>query len=123
MKNICLTDVCLALLLTSLLTSCDFSDNNLPGDSDNENTINKTPKVTSKPVEPVNLSLTPEMLEQLEQQEKDFLVTDDTLPISTQRTSKESGLNISGKLHLDDDKEDYLDAVEGAEIQIEGKFK
>lgn len=112
-----------ALLLITLMAGCDIFDNNMSGSADKPNADNTSPNISSTTKHPVDLSVTPEMLEQLKQQETNFLATDKTLPAPFQDTPKENNLSVSGKLHLNDDEEDYIEAVEGAEIKIEVKFE
>lgn len=110
------------LLLTIFPVGCDFSDNNISDKVKKTDTGSTPTTAPATPAESIDLSISPAMIEQQEQ-EKDFLAPSEIPSTSFNDPPKESDVSFSGKLHLDDSEDDYPDAIEGAEINIEVKFK
>lgn len=109
--------------LTMLLTACNLTDNK-PSDDATKLNNNHMPAITpASPAESLDLSITSAMTGQPQKQETDFLAARETPPVPFLNTPKENDLSVSGKLYLDDDEEDYLNAIEGAEITIEVRFE
>ncbi len=124
MKKFYPVNICCQLTVL-LLSGCDFSGSDLPPVVDEPGTGSTTTGIPEIPAKTIDLTLSPAMLEAMQQQEKDFLAPAETLPTAVINSSKDNNdVRYSGKLHIDksDDKE-YLDAIDGGEINIEVKFK
>jgi len=122
MKKLYLVDTC-CLLSALLLGGCDFSGNEPPvvDEPDSSSTTETIPDI---PVKTIDLTLSPAILETTQQQEKDFLAPAETLPTSVINSLKENDVRFSGKLHLDkSENKEYLDAIDGGEINVELKFR
>ena len=125
MKKKHLVSTC-CLLPGLLLTGCDFSENDQPYVVDEPgNTAIIAPETST---EIIDLNISPAMLEALQQQEKDTLTQTEIPPTSFTNSSKEDDVSFSGKLHLDKNTDEntdekYLDAIDGAEMNIEVKFE
>jgi len=112
-------------LTVLLLSGCDFSGNDLPAVVDEPDTGSTTASIPEIPAKTIDLTLSPAMLETMQQQDKDFLAPAETLPATIINSSKDNNdVRFSGKLHTDkSDNKEYLDAIDGGEINIEVKFK
>lgn len=112
------------LLLALLLTGCDFSETEQPTvvDRNDDNiSIPRPPKTPAE--EAIDLTISPEMMEALQQDEGPLTQTE-APPTSFKNTSSENEISFGGKLHLDEDKDtEYLDSLDGAEVNINVKFK
>jgi len=104
------------LLLHLALTGCDGSGDNQPASRTISNQIQQKQK-------PIDLTISTEMVESLNKREKDFLAPVVIPSTSFKSTKQESKLNLSGKVHIDDEEEDYIDAIDGGEVNVEIKFK
>ena len=106
-----------------LFTGCDFPENDLPQVVDEPDTSNAPTSAPEIPAEIIDLTISPAMLE-AQQQEKDFLAPTEIPSTAFTSSPEENDVSFSGKLHLDENEEkEYLDAVEGAEVNIKVKFE
>ncbi len=123
MRKLYLANTC-CLLPALLLAGCDFSGNDLPPVVNEPDPNSTTETIPETPATTIDLTLSPAILETMQQQEKDFLAPAETLPTSVINSPTKDDVRFSGKLHLDksDDKE-YLDAIDGGEINVELKLR
>ena len=121
MKKSYLVGACCCLLALPF-TGCDFSGDDLPHVVDKPDTNNATTIAPETPAETIDLTIPSATLET--QQEKDFLAPTETPSTAFTSSPEENGVSFRGKLHLDKTgDEEYLDAIEGAEVNIEVKFE
>jgi hypothetical protein len=114
----------LLFCLTIFGAGCDLSDNKTPNKVERQDASIEPRTTTESPAEqPINLSLPPQTSEQLSSQENDFLAPAESPTTSPLKPQKQDDVRLEGKLHFDDEEEDYLESVEGAEINIEVKFE
>ena len=120
MKKSYLIGICCCLLALPF-TGCDFSGDDLPHVVDKPDTNNATTIAPETPAETIDLTIPSATLET--QRGKDFLAPAETPPASF-ITSSEDDVSFSGKLHLDESEDKKnLDAVDGAEVNIEVNFE
>ena len=121
MKKSYLVGACCCLLALPF-TGCDFSGDDLPHVVDKPDTNNATTIAPETPAETIDLTIPSATLET--QQEKDFLAPTETPSTTFTSSPEENDVSFGGKLHLDKTgDEEYLDAIEGAEVNIEVKFE
>jgi hypothetical protein len=122
MKRPYLVGTCCCLLALPF-TGCDFSGDDLPHVVDEPDTNNATTSIPETPAEIIDLTIPPAMLE-LQQQEKDFLAPTETPSTAFTSSSEENDASFNGKLHLDESEDkEYLDTIDGAEVNIKVKFE
>ena len=80
---------------------------------------------------PINLSIDG-LHDDHQLQNKNFLNTEsqpienNNMPATSDKNKTKSGINLNGKLFTDDDKletKDYLNSIDGLQINIEGRFR
>jgi hypothetical protein len=110
------TSLLFLLLLNLSLIGCDGSSDNQPSNEAVSNPVHlETP--------PINLNISSEMLESLNVQDDDFLAPTETPSASLKNKKQENKLNLSGKVHIDDEEDSYIDAIDGGEVNVEIKFE
>ena len=112
------------LLLAHLLTGCDFSEGEPPHVIDKPDVNNTRTKAPETPPKSIDLTISPEMMETLQHQEEEAFTQTETPSALFTNPSKEKDVSFSGKLHMDEDEDkEYLDSVDGAEVNIKVKFE